>query len=157
MEKQFEELYLKDDPISGESDYYLDELFKNPYNGVVIDKVNDILMWKFDVRKGKRTGLEYVYNTDGKVEQINECRNNLMFGVSKEYDNNEDVKTASIVYNNSYLKIVEVNEKQNVVLENYDNRYEDKLPEYLRKLLLLSNQELVNYEFKTDNPNLIIL
>lgn len=156
MEKLFEELYLKDDPISGEFDYYLDDLFTKPYQGIVIDKVNDILMWKFDVRKGKRTGLEYVYNTDGKLEQINECRNNLMFGVSKEYDNNGDVKTASIVYNNSYLKIIEVNEKQSVVLENYDNRYEDKLPEYLRKLLLLSNQELVNYEFKTNNSNRII-
>lgn len=156
MEKLFKELYLKDDSISGEYDYYLDDLFTKPYQGIVIDKVNDILMWKFDVRKGKRTGLEYVYNTDGKLEQINECRNNLMFGVSKEYNEIGKIKTTSIVYNNSYLKIIEVNEKQSVVLENYDNRYEEKLPSYLQKLLLLSNEELVDYEFRNDNPNLIL-
>ena len=67
MEKYFEELYLKGDPISGESDYYIDKNLTIPYDGTVIDKDGDIIIWKFEVRNGKRTGLEYIYYSNGKI------------------------------------------------------------------------------------------
>ena len=42
---------------------------------------------------------------NGKIEQINECRGNVTFGVSKEFEEKGNLRSVNIVWNNDYLKI----------------------------------------------------
>lgn len=155
MEKKINDLYLKDDPSSGESDYYIDKDLTIPYSGIVIDEINGIIVWKFDVKNGKRTGLEYLYSSDGKIEQINECRGNVMLGVSKEFDEEGNVKSSSVVYNNYHIRVIKKNNELISEIISYDGSL-GELPEYLHKLLKLSDKELIEYKFRTDNPYLNI-
>ena len=142
MEKYFEELYSKGDHISGESDSYIDKNLTIPYDGTVINKDGDIIIWKFEVRNGKRTGLEYIYYSNGKIEQINECRGNLTFGVSKEFDQNGNLRSVSIVWNNGYLRTIHINNNKIEKIDNYKPTI-NRLPEKISYLFTLSNEELI--------------
>ncbi|MDM1409110.1 hypothetical protein [Myroides sp. DF42-4-2] len=145
-------LYVEDD-VNGIVTYYLDPELTKPYTGVIYNKWRGKIESEAEFIDGLKNGLEYIYNEDEEVIQINECRGNVIFGVVKEYEK-ESLKSVSIVYNNSFLKILNVNLEDFNVLRHYDNQYGNELPHYLKSLLQLSNKQLIEYEFKKDNPYL---
>ena len=148
-----DKLFTKND-INGICVFYLNKACTLPFNGEIFSIFKDYIELEYEIRNGKKNGLEYIYYPTGKIEQINECRENVMFGVSKEYFQNGDLKTVSIVYNNYHIRIVEKVKSIFMETKSYDDKYGDKLPEYLQNLLKLSNSELVDYKFKEDNPYL---
>ncbi|ASK32141.1 hypothetical protein CEY12_19450 [Chryseobacterium sp. T16E-39] len=77
-----------------------------------------------------------------------------MYGISKEYDENGNIMIASIVFNNEYLKSVEVLDGIIQETASYKDKYGESLPEYIKKLLKMSDEEVFNYEFKINNPYL---
>ena len=91
--------------------------------------------------------MELIYNKDGGIEQASECRHNLMYGVSKEYDEEGNLLTASVVHNNSHLKIVSPTPEGSYKIEKYAPKSIQNLPDDLLALLALSEQELVEYQF----------
>lgn len=157
LEDTDDSLFFKDD-INGYAMYYLDKELTKAYSGEIYSIFKGKIESEAQYINGSKNGLEYIYYSNGDLEQINECRGNVIFGVSKEYDENGNIKTASIVYNNNHLKVIEVDrilDEYNII-DYREKRHESGLPSYMEYLLNLSNDELVNYEFKTDNPNLII-
>lgn len=150
-------LYYKDD-INGYAMYFIDKELTKGYSGEIYSIFKGRIESEAQYINGSKNGLEYIYNSNGDLEQINECRGNVLFGVSKEYDEKGNIKTASVVYNNNHLKVIELNRILNEynIIDYREKRHENGLPSYIEYLLGLSNEELINYEFKTDNSNLII-
>ena len=68
-----------------------------------------------------------------------------MYGVSKEYDEEGNLLTASVVYNNSHLKIVSPTPDGTYNIEKYAPQSTQNLPDDILTLLALSEQELVAY------------
>lgn len=68
-----------------------------------------------------------------------------MYGVSKEYDEEGNLLTASVVYNNSHLKIVSPTPDGTYNIEKYAPQSTQNLPDDICTLLALSEQELVAY------------
>ena len=132
--------------------------YKNKkYDGVVYDIIDDKIYWIFEVKDGLQNGLEITYyeGTD-VIHQKVEYKDNFQYGLSKEYNEQGELQFISIVYDNDYLEITQIEDGKFKKLETYDKkRHENGLPSYIEYLLSLSNEELVNYEFKADNPNLI--
>ncbi|MBB1150797.1 hypothetical protein H4K35_11850 [Myroides sp. NP-2] len=156
MKKRIEnidEILYTEDDLNGYPIYYLDLELTKLFTGIIYSKFKGKIENEAEYIEGLKNGLEYIYNEDEEVIQINECRGNVIFGVVKEYEK-ESLKSVSIVYNNSFLKILNVNLDDFNVLRHYDNQYGNELPHYLKSLLQLSNKQLIEYEFKKDNPYL---
>lgn len=117
-------------------------------------KFNDTIESEAEYKNGYKNGIEYIYNSDGNLEQANENRGNVIFGISKEYDADGNTVIASIVYNNDYLRSVESVDDRTPETKVYDDKFGNSLPEYIQKLMKLSNKEIFNYEFKINNPSL---
>ncbi|MBB1148817.1 MULTISPECIES: hypothetical protein [unclassified Myroides] len=163
-------LYVEDD-VNGESVYYLDPALTLPYTGVIYTTYRGKIESEAVYFQGLKNGLEYVYNEEGEIIQIDECRGNVQFGISKEFENNR-LSSISINYNNSWVKVLYVGENCEIIDTQkyyYDVTKGDEvpqgnasltrmpyecLPSYIRLLLELSDQELVDYEFKDENPYL---
>lgn len=155
LEDTDESLYMKND-FNGNAVYFLDKELTKPFIGEVYVVFKDKIESEAQYINGSKNGVEYIYNSNQEIEQINQCRGNVIFGVSKEFENRK-LKTVSIVYNNNFIKIIEINSNQKdyITLKVCDNKYGNKLPIYLKNLLKLNDEELINYEFSLDNPNLI--
>ena len=69
-----------------------------------------------------------------------------MYGVSKEYDEEGNLLTASVVYNNSHLKIVSPTPDGTYNIEKYAPQSTQNLPHDICTLLALPEQELAEYE-----------
>ncbi|MBK1895146.1 hypothetical protein [Chryseobacterium paridis] len=153
LEDTDDRLYTKND-INGEAIYFLDKEFTQPFTGEIFIKYKDEVESEAEYKNGYKNGIEYIYTSEGILEQTNENKGNLIFGISKEYDEEGQVVISSIVYNNDYLKSVEI--VDGVIRETtaYNNKYGEALPEYIKMLLSLSDEEVFNYEFKINNPYL---
>lgn len=129
--------------------YYKNEKF----DGIVYDTIGDKPYWIFSVKDGLQNGTEYTfYEKTDIIEQICEYRDNHQFGISKEFDEQGELQSVSIIYDNSYLKTIEIDDTKVDATLAYDGRYGDRLPSYLVSLLKLSTEDLINYEFIDDNP-----
>ncbi|MTG99211.1 MULTISPECIES: hypothetical protein [Myroides] len=162
--------YVEND-VNGIVTYYLDPELTKPYTGVIYNKWQGKIESEAEFIDGLKNGLEHIYNEDGEPIQINECRGNVMFGITKEFQKGY-LTSVSIVYNNSYIKSLDVNRNKEIIdiQKNYydvtkgdkipegdkilTNMSYERLPKYIRMLLELSDKELVEYEFKRDNPYL---
>ncbi|WP_407402735.1 hypothetical protein [Chryseobacterium sp.] len=95
----------------------IDKELTKAYSGEIYSIFKGKIESEAQYINGSKNGLEYIYNSNGDLEQINECRGNLIFGVSKEYDENGNIKTASVVFNNNHLKVIEVDKiLDNIIL-----------------------------------------
>lgn len=154
MKKYIEELYTKGDSLTGESLYYLDSNFSQPYNGWAIEMFKGEINWEFEIKNGKQNGIEKVYE-NGHLIQVDEYKDNLQYGVSKEYDKNGNLTSVSVVWNNDHIKTIYLKNNQidEVILYREFN-IQKTLPEYINKLCQLSEEELINYKFDSNNPHL---
>ena len=143
-----ERLFVKND-LNGECIYYTDEDCQTPFNGIVYGMCGHParLDYECEIKDGVKSGIELTYNEEGGIEQACECRHNLMYGVSKEYDEEGYLLTASVVYNNSHLKVVSATTEGTYKIEKYAPQSTQNLPDDLLSLLALSEQELVKYQF----------
>ncbi|MBN6077151.1 hypothetical protein HYE59_06315 [Aggregatibacter actinomycetemcomitans] len=142
-------LYGKND-MNGEWIYYLDKICERPFNGIVYGMCKSTLDYEAEIKDGYKNGIEVNYRADGSIEQISEYKHNLLYGISKEFDENNLLVTVSVVLNNSHLKIVEVNLVSgdfNIV--KYQPELHRNIPEDILKLLDLSTEELISYKFKS--------
>lgn len=148
MTKNIEELYTKGDSHTGESIYCIDKECTQPYTGWVIEIFQGKLSWEFQTIDGKQNGLEKIYE-DGRLIQVDEYKDNLQFGVSKEYDKDGNVTSVSIVLNNLYIKTIELKGNQIINIDT-DKKYENvsEVYRHIHKLVNLSNEDLINYQFK---------
>lgn len=146
-------LFTKNDR-NGYAVYFLDQGLTQPFTGEIYVKFNDTIESEAEYKNGYKNGIEYIYNSEGNLEQTNENRGNVIFGISKEYDEDGNMVIASIVYNNDYLRSVESIDNNIQETKAYDDKFGESLPEYIQKLLKLSNEEVFNYEFKINNPYL---
>jgi len=144
--KNIDELYTTADH-NGETLYFIDALLAIPYTGIVVDKSDNIVEWMFETVNGKQEGLEKTYFPNGKLKQIAEYKNNLQYGVSKEYDQEGNMTSASIVWNNGYIKTLVINEGQVVSVDEKHFADNTKIPDRISYLLELSQKELINYQF----------
>lgn len=146
-------LHTKND-FNGNAVYFVDEECKQPFTGEIFVKFNGLLESEAQYKNGCKNGVENIYNSDGILEQTNENRGNVIFGVSKEFDVTGNILVSSIVYNNDYIRSVEIADGKIVETKPYNGKYGENLPEYLQLLLQLSKEDLFNYEFKNENPYL---
>ncbi|MEH3113019.1 hypothetical protein [Pedobacter terrae] len=146
-------LYTQND-INGNAVYFLDREFKLPFTGVLLVKFNNRLESEAQYQNGRKNGIENVYNSAGILEQTSEYRGNVIFGVSKEFDAEGIVMISSIVYNNDYLRTVEMVKGKIGETQTYNGKYGEGLPAYLQNLIKLSNEDLFHYSFKSQNPYL---
>ena len=132
-----ERLFIEND-LNGECIYYTDEDCQTPFNGIVYGMCGhpSRLDYECEITEGMKNG----------IEQASECRHNLMYGVSKEYEQEGNLLTASVVYNNSHLKIVSPTPEGTYNIEKYAPQSTQKLPDDILTLLALSEQELVEYQ-----------
>lgn len=163
-------LYSEND-VNGVVSYYLDPALTQPYTGIIYTKFGGKIESEAAYIDGLMNGLEYVYNEEEELIQLTECRGNVHFGVSKEFEN-EKLSVVCINYNGSLVKVVYLGENQEIVSTEkyyYDVTKGDEvpqgysaltrisyeeLPQYIQLLLELSDQELVDYEFQEENPYL---
>lgn len=147
-------LYTKNDS-NGNAIYFLDKEFKKPFTGEIYVMFKHKIESEAEYKNGYKNGLEYIYYANENLQQINEYKGNVLFGISKEYDENENLISVSIVWNNSYIKVIEIRENQIDKVTFYEEARNIKiLPEYIKILLQLSEEELINYEFRPNSPYL---
>ena len=142
-----ERLFVKND-LNGECIYYTDENCQTPFNGIVYGMCGHPprLDYECEIKNGVKSGIELIYNEEGGIEQASQCRHNLMYGVSKEYDQEGNLLTASVVYNNSHLKIVSPTPEGSYNIDKYAPQSTQNLPHDICTLLALPEQELAEYE-----------
>ncbi|UVD78668.1 hypothetical protein NWE55_11110 [Myroides albus] len=163
-------LYVQDD-VNGEHIYYLDPELTKPYTGVIYNKWRGKIESEAEFIDGLKNGLEHVYNEEEELILISECRGNIEFGISKEFEKGY-LTSVSINYNGRLVKYLEIGHNYEIINVQkfyYDVTKGDKIPEgdkiitkmsyerlpkYIRILLELSDKELVEYEFKKGNPYL---
>lgn len=149
-------LFVKND-INGNAMYFLDANFSIAFEGEIYSVFINQIESEAQYKNASKNGLEYIYNANQEIEQINECRGNLIFGVSKEFQDNK-LKYVSVVYNNNHLLVVEILEESKVykLLKYQTEQLDENLPIYLQNLLDLPIENLIDYEFQIDNPNLYL-
>ena len=142
-----ERLFVEND-LNGECIYYTDEDCQTPFNGIVYGMCGHPtrLDYECEIKNGVKSGIELIYNEEGGIEQASQCRHNLMYGVSKEYDQEGNLLTASVVYNNSHLKVVSATTEGTYKIEKYAPQSTQNLPHDICTLLALPEQELAEYE-----------
>ncbi|MET4083687.1 hypothetical protein ABIB40_003659 [Pedobacter sp. UYP30] len=139
-------LFSKGDISNGETIYFVDKQMNNPFNGIAYEEYADLINSVFDVKNGKKDGIEKLFHENSKVlQQITEYRKNLQFGVSKEYDEHGKENSVSIIWNNEYLKILTLSNGSIVDREdNFDLR-SIEYPSYILELLNLDDKALIVY------------
>lgn len=142
-------LFSKPD-YNGESIYYLNEQLEQSYTGILIETVaHDITIWWSEYIDGFQNGIEKIFNGDGQLEQISECKYNMHVGISKEYDEQGNLILVAIKWNNGYIKSMDVDINKKIInkeeYERWLNNY--PIPDDFKKLLNLTDQELIDYEF----------
>ncbi|WP_295841668.1 hypothetical protein [uncultured Apibacter sp.] len=147
--KNIKELYTKGDIDTSETIYYLDKDLIYSYSGLVIDEDQGVVNWEFKVVDGKQNGIEKVFNSNGNLEQISEYKNNLQFGLSKEYDEDGNLTSVAVVWNNGYLKTIYIVNNKIAEIEIDEKRISNlSLPDRIKYLLLLNNEDLICYKFE---------
>ncbi|WP_299248062.1 hypothetical protein [uncultured Aquimarina sp.] len=71
----------------------------------------------------------------------------MQFGVSKEFDEEGDLQSVSVVWNNRYLKTIFVNDKKVIKTDKLYDINKIIYPEKILNLLNLSNDDLIKYDF----------
>ncbi len=136
---------------NGESIYFLDKKHKKPFNGIVYGVFQSKLDYEVEIKNGYKNGIELSYSSDGYIEQISECKHNLLYGVSKEYREDNSLATVSVVLNNNHLKVVEVDPNGNGIrVVQYQSELHKNIPEDILYLLNLPEEELIAYPFKSE-------
>ncbi len=147
--KNIKELYTKGDIDTSETIYYLDKYLIYSYSGLVIDEDQGVVNWEFKVVDGKQNGIEKVFYSNGNLEQISEYKNNLQFGLSKEYDEDGNLTSVAVVWNNGYLKTIYIVNNKIAEIEIDEKRISNlSLPDRIKYLLLLNNEDLICYKFE---------
>lgn len=147
--KNIKELYTKGDIDTSETIYYLDKDLIYSYSGLVIDEDQGVVNWEFKVVDGKQNGIEKVFYSNGNLEQISEYKNNLQFGLSKEYDEDGNLTSVAVVWNNGYLKTIYIVNNKIAEIEIDEKRISNlSLPDRIKYLLLLNNEDLICYKFE---------
>jgi len=83
------------------------------------------------------------------LEQISEYKNNLKFGLSKEYDEDGNLTSVAVVWNNGYLKTIYIVNNKIAEIEIDEKRISNlSLPDRIKYLLLLNNEDLICYKFE---------
>lgn len=149
LEDTDERLYGKND-INGIWVYYLDQICEKPFNGVVYGTCQSRLDYEAEIKNGYKNGIEVNYHANGSVEQVSECKNNMLYGVSKEFDEKSSLVSVSVVFNNAYLKVVELDGQKQYEIKKYREELYDSLPVEIKKLLDFSAEELITYKFKSN-------
>ena len=118
------------------------------FTGKVYDTFDERISWIFNVKDGVQSGVEesYYEGTD-VLEQVAEYENNMQFGVSKEFSEDGDLQTISVVWNNAYLKTIFLENSKIIKKENSFDLNKITYPEKILVLLNLSNKDLINYKF----------
>ena len=142
-----ERLFVEND-LNGDCIYYTDEDCQTPFNGIVYGMCGNPprLDYECEIKDGVKSGIELTYNEEGGIAQACECRHHLIYGVSKEYDEEGNLLTASVVYNNSHLKVVSPTPGGSYNIEKCVPQNTQKLPDDILTLLALPEQELVEYQ-----------
>jgi len=118
------------------------------FTGKIYDTWGDEVSWIFDVENGLQNGIEKTYYEGTNVlEQIAEYKDNMQFGISKEFDETGELLSVSIVWNNSYLKTIFVNSSKVLKTDNFYDLDQKKYPEKILQYLNLSNDDLMIYDF----------
>lgn len=155
LEDTDDRLYGKDDS-NGECVYFLDKECMQPFNGIVygtnqgcIGNHKGWLEYEEEITNGYRNGIQVIYRENGSIEQISECKLNLLYGISKEYDEQNVLKSVSVVMNNSHIKIIELDYQggYRVRTEKEANKL---LTEYIKKLLDLPPEELFKHDLRSE-------
>lgn len=147
--KEINELYTAADH-NGESIYYTDKYLKNPYTGILVEtSANGTIIWWSELVDGSQNGIEKNFDSEGRLQQISECKKNMHSGISKEYDESESLFYVSIKWNNGTLKSLKLDSNLRItnIEENKPLINNPILPLSLKELLRLSDNELINYEF----------
>ena len=135
---------------NGEFVYFLDEKNCKPFNGIIYGLFQSKYDYEAEIKDGYKDGIELIYNSDGNLEQISECRHNMLYGVSKEYREDSSLATVSVVLNNNHLKVIEVDSERNIVnVVHYQSELHKNIPEDISYLLDLPIEELIAYQFKS--------
>lgn len=143
-------LFLKPD-TNGESIYYIDKQLKEPYTGILIEtKANDTIIWWSEYIDGVQNGVEKNYDFDGILEQVSECKYNMHVGVSKEYDKLGNLTYVAIKWNNGPIRAIFFDSNMQIINKEEDERWlrNFPIPDDLRRLLELTDEELINYKFQ---------
>ncbi|WP_407402737.1 hypothetical protein [Chryseobacterium sp.] len=97
------DLFSKPDH-NGESIYFLDKELQELYTGILIETSGDIMIWWSEYIDGVQNGVEKVFNNEGQLEQISKCKYNMHVGISKEYNEFNNLIFVGIKWNNGYVK-----------------------------------------------------
>lgn len=111
----YNELYTDTDVNTGEDIFYLDEMLKVPFSGVVVDYSKGILTWEFDVKDGYMSGIERKYYDTGELMEENNVEHNAVDGLAKEYYKNGRMKSMSIVIRNVLIDSILYDEYGNIL------------------------------------------
>lgn len=133
----YSDLFVKDDIHTGEHTFYIDQNKTVPFNGVIVDYNNGVLVWEFEVQDGFRTGIERIYYPTGELQELNETDHNTINGVAKEFYKNGRLKSQSIVIRNVHIITITYDETGDI-LEKWEiseedpsyNVVRDRIPEY---------------------------
>lgn len=149
LEDVNEKLYGKND-VNGEWIYYLDKDCKKAFNGIVYEMFKSSLDYESEIKDGYINGIQVNYRSDGSIEQISEYKHNMLYGISKEFDENNLLVMVSIVLNNSHLKIIEVDSiSRNFNIVKYHPESHRNIPKDILKLLELPIEKLIFYKFES--------
>lgn len=140
-------LFSVEDTNTGLLIFYIGE-GKELFTGELYEEFNGQIVSEYEVKNGKKEGIQKDYFQSGELEEISEWRGNLKYGISKVYEEQGRLESVSTVWNNDYIKIIEVLEKK--VFEKKIIKKEN-LPKKIIFLLSLSDQELLDYSFNEKN------
>ncbi|MGD1841439.1 MAG: hypothetical protein ACFB0B_11165 [Thermonemataceae bacterium] len=119
------------------------------FTGEVYDTLDNKINWIFDVKNGLQNGIEKTYQEGSDVlEQITENKDNMQFGVSKEFDEKGNLQSVSVVWNNKFLKTIFLRGSKPIKKEESYDIYEGKYPEKIIRLLNLTDNDLIKYNFE---------
>lgn len=143
-------LFCVNDVNSGLLIYYFGETKKELFTGTLYEKFNNKIISEYEVKNGRKNGIQRDYFQDGKLEEISEWKENFKYGINKEYNDEGILKSVSIVWNNDYIKIMDV-EKQKVIEKKIINK--EGIPGRILYLLNLSDRKLLDYSFDMKNSS----
>ncbi|TWP29372.1 hypothetical protein ETU08_07680 [Apibacter muscae] len=139
-------LFSDDDPATGLLIYYLGEDKEELFTGELYEIFQEHIVSEYEVKNGKKEGIQIDYFRNGSKDSINENSQNMQFGVYKEFDEHEKLKVVSVIWFNLNIKSIEFSENTITITEKkIDKKY--IIPKRIESLLNLSNEELINYSF----------
>ncbi len=145
------ELHIKDIEIKNhKNDGSWGTFFYNgeKFTGRVYDTYDDKISWVFDVKDGLQNGIDKVYYEGTNIlEQISEYRDNMQFGISKEFNEEGKLQSVSVVWNNKYLKTIFLENSKVINQQDNFNTNKIKYPKEILRLLNMPNKNLIEYNF----------